>query len=190
MSRDNFEWLNVPVEEAARRLLGCELEREIAGETLRVRIVETEAYDQADEASHTYRGPTVRNAAMFRGAGHAYVYFIHGIHHCLNVVTGVEGYGSGVLIRAAEPVTGLELMAERRGKGGIELTNGPGKICQALDIDLTLSGHSLGRPPLRLIKRPPLPADQVIATRRVGISKAVNELRRFYIAGNPFVSKK
>lgn len=187
---DNFEWLNVPVEEAARRLLGCELEREIAGDILRVCIVETEAYDQTDEASHTYRGPTARNAAMFCAAGHAYVYFIHGIHHCLNIVTGVEDYGSGVLIRAAEPITGQEIMTERRGRGGIELTNGPGKICQALDIDLTLSGHSLGNPPLRLIKRPPLLATQIVATRRVGISKAINELRRFYIVGNPYVSKK
>src|SRR3546814_3047149 len=104
MRRDDFAWLNIPAEAAARRLLGCELVREIDRQEVRVCIVETEAYDQADEASHTFRGRTKRNDAMFKSAGHMYVYFTYGMHHCCNVVCGKEGVGSGVLIRAVEPL--------------------------------------------------------------------------------------
>lgn len=190
MKRDDFAWLNVSAEEAARRLLGCELVREIAGREVRVRIVETEAYDQTDEASHTFNGRTGRNDAMFLGAGHMYVYFTYGMHHCCNVVCGPEGVGSGVLIRAVEPLDGLEIIEERRGMTGVNVTNGPGKICAALDIDRGLSGHDLARPPMRLIKKPALSDSEVTIGKRIGISKAVHELRRFYITGNPYVSKK
>lgn len=179
----------MPVEAAAKRLLGCELLREIDGHALRVRIVEVEAYDQADPASHSYRGRTQRNDAMFLDAGHAYVYLIHGIHNCMNIVTGSEGYGSGVLIRAVEPLEGQLEMERRRGRSGIEATNGPGKVCAALGITRSLTGHDLALSPLRLVQRPSLRAGEVTTGPRIGISKAVHELRRFYITGNPYVSK-
>jgi DNA-3-methyladenine glycosylase len=188
--RDDFTWLDVPAEAAARRLLGCELVRDIDGQEIRVRIVETEAYDQADEASHTYRGRTKRNDAMFKSAGHMYVYFTYGMHHCCNVVCGPDGFGSGVLIRAVEPIDGIELIEARRGMSGVNVTNGPGKICQALAIDLRLSGHDLAETPVRLIKKLALADDEITTGPRIGISKAVHELRRFYIAGNSYISRK
>lgn len=190
MKSPTFNWLNIPAEEAARRLLGCELMREIDGEEIRVRIVETEAYDQTDEASHTFRGRSKRNDAMFRSAGHMYVYFTYGMHHCCNIVCGEEGEGSGVLIRAVEPLEGVVMIEGRRGVSGVNATNGPGKICQALAIDLKLSGHDLSNPPIRLIKKPSLAAKEITIGPRIGISKAVHELRRFYITENPYVSKK
>lgn len=186
----NFEWLNVPAELAARRLLGCELVSRIDGQSVQVRIVETEAYDQSDAASHTYRGKTKRNQAMYKSAGHLYVYFTYGMHHCCNVVCGEEGFGSGVLIRAVEPLSGLDIIEQRRGLTGVDVTNGPGKVAQALGVDLSYSGHSLLRDPIRLIKKPELDDDRVVSGVRIGISKAVDELRRFFIADNPYVSKR
>lgn len=190
IQRDDFAWLNVPAEVAAKRLLGCELTREIDGEVMRVRIVETEAYDQADEASHTFRGRSRRNDAMFKAAGHMYVYFTYGMHHCCNVVCGEEGYGSGVLIRAVEPLAGLKAIEARRGMTGVNVTNGPGKVCQALALDLRHSGHDLAEPPIQLYQKSSLPDEAITVTKRIGISKAVHELRRFCITGNPYVSKK
>ncbi len=99
----DFSGLNSSVADAAKRLLGCILEREIDGQTIRVRIVETEAYDQTDAASHSYKGRTQRTDVMFGPAGHLYVYFTYGMHYCCNIVVGEEGYGAAVLIRAAEP---------------------------------------------------------------------------------------
>lgn len=189
MKQRDFSWLNVPVEVAARRLLGCELVREIDGRVIRVRIVEAEAYDQADEASHTFRGKTKRNAAMFESAGHMYVYFTYGMHYCCNVVCGPEGFGSGVLIRAVEPLEGQELIEARRGMTGVNVTNGPGKVCQVLGIDTRYSGHDLATPPIQLVKHPALADSGVAIGPRIGISKAVRELRRFYIDQNPYVSR-
>lgn len=185
-----FDWLNVPAEVAARRLLSCELVREVDGRIIRVRIVETEAYDQVDEASHTFKGRNKRNDAMFKAAGHLYVYFTYGMHHCCNVVCGEEGYGSGVLIRAVEPLEGLDVIERRRGRTGVNVTNGPGKVAQALSVYITLSGHDLSGRPLQLVKKAALPAASVTVTERIGISKAVHELRRFYVTGNAYVSKK
>lgn len=190
MQDDNFAWLDTSAEQAARRLLGCELLRDLDGKKVRVIIVETEAYDQADEASHTFRGRTKRNDAMFQSAGHMYVYFTYGMHHCCNIVCGPEGYGSGVLIRAVEPIDGVEIIEKNRGMSGVNVTNGPGKICQALAINLGFSGHDLATSPIRLIKKPALAPEQIMTGKRVGISKAVHELRRFYIKDNPYVSKK
>lgn len=190
MRQDTFSWLDTSAEAAARRLLGCELVREIDGRKIRVRIVETEAYDQTDEASHTFRGRSRRNDAMFKTAGHLYVYFTYGMHYCCNVVCGKEGYGSGVLIRAAEPLEGQEVIEQRRGMTGLNVTNGPGKLAQALSVDITLSGHDLNNPPIWLIKKPALSDEEVTVATRIGISKAVHELRRFYISGNAYVSKK
>ena len=190
VKNDKFDWLKVSAEEAARRLLGCQLISEIDGRFVRVKIVEVEAYDELDEASHTFRGRTKRNDAMFKAAGHLYVYFTYGMHYCCNVVCGDEGFGSGVLVRAVEPIEGVGVMEERRGRAGLELSNGPGKACQALGIDTSWSGHDLSRAPIRLLKQPQLSDDQIVSGVRIGISKAVHELRRYYIADNPYVSKK
>lgn len=166
----------------APRLLGCELVRTLDGQTLRGRIVEVEAYDQTDMASHTYRGMTARNAVMFGPAGHLYVYFTYGMHYCCNVVVGDAGHGAGVLIRAIEPLEGEGMMtANRQGRGGKNLANGPAKVCQALQIDLALNGHDLAAAPLQLIERPPLPPDAVMATPRIGIRRAVEVPWRFIV---------
>jgi DNA-3-methyladenine glycosylase len=187
----NFpDFLDGPVEEVAERLLGCRLERILDGQRVVVRIVETEAYDQGDAASHAHGGKTARNGVMFGEAGHLYVYFTYGLHHCCNVVTGVEGHGSGVLIRAAEPVLGTGLIETRRGKSGVTATNGPGKLCQGLDIDLTMNGHDLHERPLRLLDGRLEAEEMVVRSTRIGISKAADLVRRYFIAGNSFVSRR
>ena len=185
------EALNVPVEEAARRLLGAVIERTVDGEVLRARIVEVEAYDQTDPASHTFRGQSSRNASMFKAAGYAYVYFIYGMHYCLNIVAGPAEFGAGVLIRAVEPLEGEAVMVQnRRGRTGSELTNGPSKLCEALAIDRSLDGHDISIPPLRVLLAPPLADEQVVITQRIGITKAVDWPRRFYLRDSPDVSKR
>lgn len=185
------EVLNVPVEEAARRLLGAVIERTVGDTVLRARIVEVEAYDQTDPASHTFRGPSVRNASMFKAAGHAYVYFIYGMHYCLNIVAGSSDFGAGVLIRAVEPLDGeAEMVVNRRGRTGLELTNGPSKLCEALAINRELDGHDISQPPLRVLLSPPLADDHVVVTERIGITKAADWPRRFYIRDNPYVSRR
>jgi DNA-3-methyladenine glycosylase len=184
-----LDFLKVSAAEAAPRLLGCLIERELDGRILKGRIVETEAYDQSDVASHSYKGQTPRTAVMFGEWGHLYVYFTYGMHYCCNIVVGPAGYGSAVLIRAIEPLDGQEIMAERRGRSGIELTNGPAKLCQALSIDKGLNGHDLRQTPLRLVEQPPLPLNRIVQTTRIGISRAQDRPWRFYIAGNPYVSK-
>jgi DNA-3-methyladenine glycosylase len=183
---DYFALLHAP--DAARRLLGCELIRTLNGQEARVRIVETEAYHQTDAASHSYNGRTQRTDVMFGPAGHMYVYFTYGMHYCCNVVTGPEGEGSAVLIRAVEPLGGEELLRMNRPKSGVELTNGPAKLCQALAIERQLNGHDLAQVPLRLELRPALRPNAIVETPRIGISKAVDVPWRFYIAGNPYVS--
>lgn len=188
---DTFpDFLTDDVNLVAVRLLGCEFERQIDGQIVRLRIVETESYDQEDMASHAFGGKTKRNSVMFGPAGHLYVYFTYGMHYCCNVVTGYEGYGSGVLIRAVEPLGDYPVLsAHRSGITGVNVTNGPAKLCQALEIDMQMSGHDLKSAPLRLIAKPTLPLSSVASTTRVGISKAKDALRRFYIKGNPYVSK-
>lgn len=185
---DTRTMLNNPVEQVARRLLGCELERTIDGVMTRVRIVETEAYDQTDAASHSYKGRTPRTDIMFGPSGYLYVYFTYGMHYCCNIVVGEEGYGAAVLIRAVEPLTDTADMQARRGKKGIELTNGPAKLCQALDIDKRLNGHDLRCSPLRLIIQPPC-SEEIGVSARIGISQAKDMPWRFYIKDNPYVSK-
>jgi DNA-3-methyladenine glycosylase len=114
-----------------------------------------------------------------------------GIHHCLNMVAGPEGFGEGVLIRAVEPLEGEDVMVARRGgRTGALVTNGPGKLCQALAVDLSLTGHPVGEPPLQLVQRSPLPDEQIVTTTRIGISKAVDWPRRFYDRGSTYVSKR
>jgi DNA-3-methyladenine glycosylase len=182
--------LNGPADEIAQRLLGSELVREINGQILRGKIVEAEAYDQTDVASHSYRGKTPRTEVMFGPAGHLYVYFTYGMHYCCNVVVGGDGHGSAVLLRALEPIEGSEIMSKnRRGQTGENLTNGPAKLCQALVIDKKWNGHDLNEPPVRLIIKPPIAQTQIVQTTRVGISKARDVPWRFYIKDNKFVSR-
>lgn len=218
------DFLKKPSDVAAPLLLGCTLTRTITlnGEKhkLVARIVETEAYDQSDPASHAFGGPSERNAAMFGPAGHLYVYVSYGMHHCCNVVCGPEGFGSGCLIRAVEPLEGVEVMRELRETGRTgkaqagradkteagradkaqaerarkhplklrDLTNGPGKVCAALGIDKALYGHDLTAEPLVLDFAPLLPGETIERSPRVGISKNVDALKRYFIAGNTFVS--
>ena len=186
---NSLEFLNGAAVEVAPRLLGCVLERQLDGQLLRGRIVETEAYDQTDVASHSYKGRTPRTAVMFGHPGHLYVYFTYGMHYCCNVVVGPDGHGAAVLIRALEPLDGQAVMSERRGRSGLELTNGPAKLCQALDIDKTLNGHDLRRPPLRLLAQPPIAPDQIVQTTRIGISRAQDQPWRFFIKADRYVSK-
>lgn len=174
----------------APRLLGCLLEREIGGTVLRGRIVETEAYDQTDVASHSYRGETERTKVMFGEPGHLYVYFTYGMHYCCNVVVGPNGHGAAVLIRALEPLAGADTMEANRGRGGVELTNGPAKLCQALDIDKSLNGHDLRTGPVKITAQPEINSKNIIQTTRIGISEGKNVPWRFYIKNNPYVSKK
>ena len=211
------DFLENPSDVAAPLLLGCTLTRTITlnGEKhkLVARIVETEAYDQDDPASHAFGGPSDRNAAMFGPAGHLYVYVSYGMHHCCNVVCGPEGFGSGCLVRAVEPLEGVEVMRELReagragkahtGHAGKEqaerarkhplklrdLTNGPGKVCAALDIDKELYGYGLTVEPLMLEFAPLLPGETIGSSPRVGISKNIDAPKRFFIEGNEFVSR-
>jgi DNA-3-methyladenine glycosylase len=129
-----------PSSVVAPALLGRVLVRCLpSGERLRARIVETEAYDEADPASHSYRGPTARNAVMFGEAGHLYVYFTYGMHHCMNVVTGRPGRGSAVLLRAAEPLDGIDRMRQLRGTQVVgNLCRVPARLTQALAVAKTL----------------------------------------------------
>jgi DNA-3-methyladenine glycosylase len=181
---------SIDVVDAARSLLGCELERTVDGERTIVRIVETEAYHQSDAASHSYRGKTPRTDVMFGPAGRLYVYFTYGMHYCCNVVTGSEEEGSAVLIRAVEPIENTTLLQLGRDKTGVELTNGPAKLCQALQIDTNFNGHDLSHGPVRLHIQPPLAPADIVVTTRIGITNDTERPWRFYIKDNPYVSKR
>jgi DNA-3-methyladenine glycosylase len=187
---DDFSFLDEPSLDVATRLLGCELHRQIDNQELKVRIVETEAYDQSDVASHSYNGKTPRTEVMFGPSGFLYVYFTYGMHYCCNVVTGPPGQGAAVLIRAAEVISGEDIMIENRhGLTGINLTNGPAKLCQALSIDKKLNGQNLHEQPLKLIVRPKLKHDQIVTSTRIGLSKGKDLPWRFYAKQNPYVSR-
>lgn len=189
-SQVDFEFLNNSVVEVAPRLLGCVLERHFRdGTVARARIVETEAYDQTDVASHSYNGQTPRTEVMFGPSGRLYVYFTYGMHYCCNVVVGEEGFGAAVLIRALEPLEGTEVLEQHRKKKGIELTNGPAKLCQALDIDRHLNGHDLMQDPLKLKILPGLSHQDIVQTTRIGISQGREMPWRFFIKDNEWVSK-
>lgn len=178
LTRDFFDR---PVLEVAPELIGVELLLEGVGGL----IVEVEAYDQSDPASHSFRGPTLRNAAMFGAPGHAYVYKIYGIHYCLNFVCKP---GSAILIRAMEPTKGLAAMHQRRGPlPDRQLCSGPGKLAQALAIDLNQNGLSLDEPPFALL--PPDQSHDVATGPRIGITKGVETPWRFVSRGSRFLSK-
>ena len=168
--------------------------RDLIGATLLVDgvggfIVETEAYDREDPASHSFSGPTKRNAAMFGRPGRAYVYRSYGIHWCLNFVCREEGHGSAVLVRALDPTLGADIMRARRGLDDEKaLCAGPGRLTQALGITIEHDGLSLSAPPFDIVARPgPEPA--IAVGPRIGISKAVDLPWRFGLAGSRFLSR-
>lgn len=179
---------------AATYVLGAEIRRTLPdGQVLKARIVEVEAYFQADPASHTFRGPTARNAAMFGPPGHAYIYLSYGVHWCLNVTAGPEGEGAGVLVRAVEPLEGVEVMRELRGwpAGPVRmLGNGPGKLGRALAIDSSLYGHDLAEVPLQILGGGRVRPAEIVATPRIGISVAQEAPLRFCVAGSDYLSKR
>lgn len=178
----------------AQELLGKIIVRKIDETTiLKGRIVETEAYMGIyDEASHAFGGKRVRNAPLFGPVGHAYVYFTYGMHFCLNFVSRASGIpAGGVLIRALEPIQGVEYMHHKRRVQKLEmLTNGPGKLTQAFSIDRSLNGIDVTeQASLFVIDAPAVPKHDVVVATRIGISKATDELLRFYIKSSPFVSR-
>ena len=152
-------------------------------------IVETEAYLGPDDpASHAHasKGRTPRNDAMFSPRGTLYVYVSYGIHHCINVVTGAEGDPAAVLIRALEPVCGIDAMAQRRGRS-TDLCNGPGRLSQALGITMRHNYHNLAVPPVQLLPGDPIPGPEVGTSGRIGVSRAADWPLRFFMRGHSAV---
>jgi DNA-3-methyladenine glycosylase len=176
-----------PVVEVARDLIGCVVSRDGCSGV----IVETEAYHHSEPACHAYVGLTERTRVIFGPPGHAYVYRSYGIHACLNAVCEPAGVGAAVLIRALEPLEGIELMRERRGlERRKDLCSGPGKLTQALGIELVDNGCDLAVGPVVITGKPRVWRDvAVAASRRIGITKAVELEWRFSAVGNRNLSR-
>lgn len=187
---DYFRECSEQADRMAISLLGSLIVRDFDdGTRIVARIVETEAYDQTDPASHTYHGLSQRNRAMFGPARHAYIYVSHGIHHCMNVTAGPDGFGAGALVRAAQVVEGVPAAIRNRGgRDGKALANGPAKLCQALCIGMDLYGHDLDQPPLRVVDAPLRDGERIVCSPRIGISKAKERRRRYFIDADPCVS--
>jgi len=181
-------------------LLGCLLSHETAQGLVTVRLTEVEAYlGESDPASHAFHGPTPRNAVMYGPPGHAYVYFTYGMHFCVNLVCQPEGHASAVLLRAGQVVDGVQLATARRAgrrRSGeapreTDLARGPALLCEALDIDRSQNGADVCTPtsPLRMLAPvKPVPAADISAGPRVGVSRAADVAWRFWITGDPAVS--
>jgi DNA-3-methyladenine glycosylase len=181
-----------PSVEVAPALLGQILVRRLPdGTRVSARIVETEAYEPGDPASHAFRGPTPRNLVMFEGPGHLYVYFTYGHHWMMNAVTRRPGEGSAVLLRAAEPIEGAERMASLRGRTSpTDLCSGPGKLAQAFGADRALNGEDLvGGTEVWVERGTSVPEVDVAVGIRVGVNVGFDRPWRYWIAGNRFVSK-
>jgi len=182
----------------AKELLGKILIKKASGKYYAARIVEVEAYEgETDKASHSYNGETPRNKVMFNHGGFLYVYLSYGVHYCCNVVTGIEGKGSAVLIRAVEPIEGIEKMIFNRfGNKSpdetqkINLTSGPGKVCHALNINLSHTGLDLTGNKVYIIYKPKLKKSEIGISERIGITKSEELKWRFFIKGNPYLSRK
>ena len=181
------EFFDRSVHEVARDLIGYRL---AVGEAAGI-IVETEAYEASDPACHAYIGKTTRNEVLFGPPGHAYVYLSYGIHSLLNFVTEPGGTASAVLIRALEPTDGIEVMRRRRGRAEIEqLCSGPGKLTEALGVDLSLNGADLFAPPFELASPTGEWAGAGLVTGpRIGITKAAELPWRYCVSGSRFVSR-
>ena len=182
----------MPAVEAAPLLLGCILKRQTEDGLVSLKIVETEAYHDEDPASHSYKWKTERTAPMFKVGGHLYVYFTYGMHYCLNIVVGQSGRGEAVLLRAAEPLEGLEIMRRNRGRNISDknLANGPGKLAQALGItDTSFSGEKLNMLSIWLELGEKIKKNKISVSTRIGITHGVEAQLRFYIKDNPFVSR-
>jgi DNA-3-methyladenine glycosylase len=180
----------------ARELLGQRLVRVRDGKRLSGCIVEVEAYiGEDDQASHARPGPTRRNAPMYGPPGHAYVYLIYGMHHCFNIVTEQEGFPAAVLVRALEPLEGIEKMRKLRGgRPDLPLTSGPARLCQALEIDRRLDGADLCAPDalLFLEEDDSIPSEAITTTPRVGVrgdETAITIPWRFYVQDNHHISR-
>ncbi|MCA9792052.1 MAG: DNA-3-methyladenine glycosylase [Candidatus Eremiobacteraeota bacterium] len=172
-------------EVVARELVGCHL----CHGGSRGRIVEVEAYRGHDDpASHAFRGPTPRSQIMFGQPARAYVYLSYGVHRCLNVVAHRPGLAGAVLLRALEPIEGIEEMRRRRGRVD-QLASGPGRLCQAMGVELSHDGTDLLEAGGLVLYPGPTPAERVVAGPRIGISVATEREYRFWLEGNPHVSK-
>jgi DNA-3-methyladenine glycosylase len=192
---DNI-FFTTSTESLARRLLGTYLVHDSPQGITIGRIVETEAYlSYSDPACHAARGKTERNAPMFGPPGHGYVYLIYGMYHCFNVVSAREGVGEAVLVRALEPIDGIELMQERRKSKTLrDLCAGPGRLTQAMGITLVHNNADLSSSELHILPRHALSRSaaeiEIVASQRIGISCAQNLLLRFCDAASPFLSKR
>ena len=183
---------------AARELLGKMLVKKSGSKILSGKIVEVEAYHgDYDQASHAFKGKTKRNEVMFNKGGCLYVYFTYGAHFCANVVVGKKGKGIAILIRAIEPVEGVEVMIKNRfgrkllhDKERYNLTNGPGKLCQAIGINRNHNGTDLTGNEIFILDQPKLKGKEIGVSKRIGITRSVDLQWRFYIKNNPFVSRK
>jgi DNA-3-methyladenine glycosylase len=176
----------------AREMLGTVLECETSAGVASGIIVETEAYlGEHDLACHAAAGRTARTEPLYGPPGTSYVYFIYGMYWCFNAVTRAEGLPSAVLVRAVEPLAGIDLMRKRRSriKNDVDLTNGPGKLCTALGIDGSMSAKSLQRKPLLIREGEPVPDEKVEVTARIGITKSADWPLRWIVKGNRYVSK-
>ena len=178
-------------EQVARDLLGAVVRCTTSDGVASGRIVETEAYlGEHDLACHAAAGLTARTRWLYGAPGTAYVYFIYGVHWCFNAVTRAVGSPSAVLVRALEPLEGVELMRERRGVAqDRDLTNGPGKLCEALGITGALNGLPLQKGPIEILRGEPVPDARVQVTPRIGITKSAEWPLRWLVRDNPYVSK-
>ena len=185
-----------PTLKIARDLLGRYFVRRLGEETLIGRIVEVEAYlGEKDPASHAYRGRTKRNEVMFRLGGHLYVYFTYGMHFCANVVTEREGLGRAVLLRAIEPIQGVETMSRLRERKGTKirsrmLTNGPAKLCEALDLKRNENGTDLSGDQIFLTQGEPVHRKDIGVSTRIGINAGKEHRWRFFLRGNRYLSRR
>ncbi len=181
----------------AKDVLGKLIIRKLRGKLLIGKIIEVEAYlGEKDPASHAFRGKTKRNEVMFREGGHLYVYFTYGMHFCANIVTEEEGIGHAVLLRAVEPIEGINIimnnrkMEQWRNGEMKQLSNGPAKFCQAFDIARKQNGTDLLGDEIFLAEGEPIPKSQIGISTRIGIRNATEKKWRFYVKGNLFVSRK